>query len=109
VTAAASAAAAAADDSEMTASPAPAGVVVVPVVVSLTVQVGGSRYCHRVGRHHRGNHVYYTVDLDGGAGHGTAWQACHDSECRGFRSPPIAVPGEVLPEQVPEGAALVLE
>lgn len=55
---------------------------------------GGSRWCHRIGRHHKGNHTWWQVDL----GRGWAQQGCMDGECRaaGYRSPPVPVPETVL-------------
>lgn len=77
---------------------------VVRVLASVTYHIGGSRWCHRIGRHHKGNHVMWTVDLEAG----TAHQACFDASCKGYRSPPIAVPAEVMPDQAPPGGRLKL-
>ena len=38
----------------------------------------GNRWCGRIGREHKSNHVLYSVDLCRGA----AWQSCMDPECR---------------------------
>ncbi|KAL8544106.1 hypothetical protein ACS0TY_004592 [Phlomoides rotata] len=53
-----------------------------------------NRYCERIGREHKSNHVIYVVDLRKGG----YYQKCHDPDCRGYRSPLRPVPDEVLPE-----------
>ncbi|KAL3773475.1 hypothetical protein ACHAWO_012736 [Cyclotella atomus] len=47
----------------------------------LTYQMCENRWCERIGRHHKSNNIMWTVDLTKRA----CWQACHDSDCRGFR------------------------
>lgn len=76
-----------------------------PIVSSITYQINGSRYCHRVHRHHRSNNVYWIVNLESG----TATQACFDYECRSFRSVPLSIPLDILPDQGPIGGILQLE
>lgn len=78
---------------------------VVEVLSRVQYEVGGSRWCNRVGRHHAANHVAWRVDL----ARGVAWQVCWDAECRAenYRSPPVAVPADVLPAQLPPGATVV--
>ena len=78
--------------------------VAVECTAQLTLFLGGTRYCHRVGRHHRSNGVFWRVALAGGPG--VAWQECLDPECRGFRSPDFPIPEGVLPVQVPQGFAV---
>lgn len=77
----------------------------VAVLTSVTYEIGGSRWCNRVGRQHRSNHVAWRVDLP----RGCAWQTCWDVDCRAarYRSPAVAVPPEVLPSQLPPGAVVL--
>lgn len=84
-----------------TALPPPASSPSTPTlaVASLTLHIEGSRWCHRVGRHHKGNKVMWTVEV--GEGGGWAWQGCFDGDCRregvgGYRSPPVTVPAHLL-------------
>lgn len=60
----------------------------------LDLEVGGARWCGRVGREHASNHVTWHVDLCGG----TAWQTCHDPDCRaaGYVSPIARLPPDLL-------------
>ncbi|PIN16283.1 hypothetical protein CDL12_11069 [Handroanthus impetiginosus] len=53
-----------------------------------------SRYCERIGREHKSNHVIYVVDLR----RGIYYQKCHDPDCRGYRSPLRPVPNDVIPD-----------
>ncbi|XP_072987088.1 uncharacterized protein [Typha latifolia] len=53
-----------------------------------------SRYCERIGREHKSNHVIYVVDLQK-AGY---YQKCHDPDCRGYRSPLRPLPLDVTPD-----------
>ena len=55
---------------------------------TIVYDIGGSRWCGRVGREHRSNHVTYTCHL----GRGVVTQGCHDPECRGWRSEEIRLP-----------------
>ncbi|KAL7107035.1 hypothetical protein ACP275_06G028600 [Erythranthe tilingii] len=52
-----------------------------------------SRYCERIGREHKSNHVIYVVDLR----RAVYYQKCHDPDCRGYRSPLRSVPDDVIP------------
>ncbi|KAL8049581.1 hypothetical protein ABFX02_06G028500 [Erythranthe guttata] len=52
-----------------------------------------SRYCERIGREHKSNHVIYVVDLR----RSVYYQKCHDPDCRGYRSPLRSVPDDVIP------------
>ena len=70
-------------------------------VAFLTFQVTRNRFCRRIGRAHRSNHVFITAAvrlLDPRAA--AAWwsQGCWDPECRGFRSAPTALPERVADE-----------
>ena len=51
-----------------------------------------SRYCERIGREHKSNHVMYIVDFQRGG----YYQKCYDPDCRGYRSPVRQVPWDVL-------------
>nr|CCC90712.1 conserved hypothetical protein [Trypanosoma congolense IL3000] len=54
----------------------------------LLLTLKGSRYCGNVGRQHRSNNVYLSVDLKCGV-----WfQKCFDPECAGFRGAPQPFP-----------------
>ncbi|GER51046.1 DNA primases [Striga asiatica] len=53
-----------------------------------------NRYCERIGREHKSNHVIYVVDLR----RAVYYQKCHDPDCRGYRSPIRAVPDDVIPD-----------
>uniref|UniRef100_A0A162AFI4 DNA-directed primase/polymerase protein n=1 Tax=Daucus carota subsp. sativus TaxID=79200 RepID=A0A162AFI4_DAUCS len=53
-----------------------------------------NRYCERIGRQHKSNHVIYVVDLRRAA----YYQKCHDPDCRGYRSPLRPVPEEIVPD-----------
>jgi hypothetical protein len=54
---------------------------------SITYQISGSRYCRRVAREHKSNHIMFEVNLQ----RGFAVQKCWDPDCRGYRSPPIYI------------------
>ncbi|XP_021892242.1 DNA-directed primase/polymerase protein isoform X2 [Carica papaya] len=53
-----------------------------------------NRYCARIGRQHKSNHVMYVVDL----GRAVYYQKCHDPDCRGYRSPLCLVPMDIIPD-----------
>ncbi|KAL2550531.1 DNA-directed primase/polymerase protein [Forsythia ovata] len=53
-----------------------------------------NRYCERIGRQHKSNHVIYVVDLR----RAVYYQKCHDPDCRGYRSPLRPIPDGVLPD-----------
>ena len=74
------------------------------IFTRLQLNIGrGGGVCANIGRPHRSNEVYWCVVVQ----NGIAWQRCFDIECRGFRGPPVAVPPELLPEQLPAGAIVV--
>ncbi|KAG7014744.1 DNA-directed primase/polymerase protein [Cucurbita argyrosperma subsp. argyrosperma] len=54
-----------------------------------------NRYCERIGREHKSNHVMYVVDLRRAA----YYQKCHDPDCRGYRSPLRPTPIDSIPSQ----------
>ncbi|KAK9292255.1 hypothetical protein L1049_020219 [Liquidambar formosana] len=51
-----------------------------------------NRYCERIGRQHKSNHVMYVVDLR----RAVYYQKCHDPDCRGYRSPLHAIPRDAI-------------
>ncbi|XP_071712039.1 uncharacterized protein [Rutidosis leptorrhynchoides] len=53
-----------------------------------------NRFCERIGRQHKSNHVMYVVDLQ----KATYYQKCYDPDCRGYRSPLRPVPPEAFPD-----------
>lgn len=66
--------------------------------------LGGTRFCANIGRHHKSNGVYLVVDI----GTRTVVQKCHDPDCRGFSSMPIAVPAlHFAPDNWAESGALI--
>jgi hypothetical protein len=75
------------------------------VTAAITLEIGGTRWCNRIGRQHRANHVAWRVDLEAGTAHQTCW----DAECRAarYRSRDVPVPPELMPEQCPPGAELL--
>ena len=76
----------------------------VTVFASITYEIGGNRFCHRVGRQHRSNTVQWRLDLE--AGRASQW--CWDGECRrgGGGVAGLDIPLRLLPQQLPEGVAL---
>ncbi|KAI8564889.1 hypothetical protein RHMOL_Rhmol03G0217800 [Rhododendron molle] len=53
-----------------------------------------NRYCERIGREHKSNHVIYIVDLR----KAVYYQKCHDPDCRGYRSPSRPIPKDAIPD-----------
>ncbi|EEF49044.1 conserved hypothetical protein [Ricinus communis] len=53
-----------------------------------------NRYCERIGRQHKSNHVIYVVDLR----RAVYYQKCHDPDCQGYRSPLRPVPLYLIPD-----------
>lgn len=56
---------------------------------SITYQLSRNRYCELIGRSHKSNNVFWTIDLS----LWTCVQGCHDPECFG-RGSPIPIPDE---------------
>ncbi|CAI0546465.1 unnamed protein product [Linum tenue] len=54
-----------------------------------------NRYCERIGREHKSNHVIYVIDLRWGF----YYQKCHDPDCQGYKSPFRPVPIDMIPNQ----------
>ncbi|XP_059629155.1 uncharacterized protein LOC132271715 isoform X2 [Cornus florida] len=53
-----------------------------------------NRYCERIGRQHKSNHVMYVVDLQ----RAVYYQKCYDPDCRGYRSPLRPIPVDAVPD-----------
>ncbi|KAG8652962.1 DNA-directed primase/polymerase protein isoform X7 [Manihot esculenta] len=53
-----------------------------------------NRYCERIGRQHKSNHVIYVIDLRRAA----YYQKCHDPDCQGYRSPLRPIPINLIPD-----------
>jgi len=60
---------------------------------SITYHMSRNRYCECVGRAHKGNNIYWVVDLQ----LFRAVQGCHDPDCRAmrFRGTPVPLPDDV--------------
>lgn len=72
------------------------------VYVKFIFHIGGNRWCERIGRFHKSNHVAYLVDLTKGTSH----QVCFDPDCSGFRGRNHILPSTCLPNQCPESMTL---
>ncbi|PAA58501.1 hypothetical protein BOX15_Mlig012104g1, partial [Macrostomum lignano] len=59
----------------------------------LTLFPSNYRYCHRVERHHRSNHVYFLVNLV----EQSFEQRCFDPDCHKYRSNAFPLPAELFP------------
>jgi hypothetical protein len=64
-----------------------------PPLYTITYQVTGTKFCHRIGRHHKSNNVMYEANLN----QGFVIQKCWDPDCRGYRSPPHFIPQNSIP------------
>ncbi|TYG42949.1 hypothetical protein ES288_D12G297700v1 [Gossypium darwinii] len=53
-----------------------------------------NRYCERIGREHKSNHVMYVVDMRRAA----YYQKCYDPDCKGYRSPLRPIPTDCVPD-----------
>ncbi|XP_065869199.1 uncharacterized protein [Euphorbia lathyris] len=53
-----------------------------------------NRYCERIGREHKSNHVMYVVDLK----RDFYYQKCYDPDCQGYRSPLRPIPVNLIPD-----------
>ncbi|KAG5227434.1 DNA-directed primase/polymerase protein [Salix suchowensis] len=53
-----------------------------------------NRYCERIGREHKSNHVMHVGDLR----RADYYQKCHDPDCQGYRSPLRPIPWNVIPD-----------
>ncbi|XP_012090174.1 DNA-directed primase/polymerase protein isoform X2 [Jatropha curcas] len=53
-----------------------------------------NRYCERIGRQHKSNHVIYVIDLR----RAVYYQKCHDPDCQGYRSPLRPIPINLIPD-----------
>nr|XP_018681349.1 PREDICTED: DNA-directed primase/polymerase protein isoform X1 [Musa acuminata subsp. malaccensis] len=55
-----------------------------------------NRYCERIGREHKSNHVMYIADLH----RAIYYQKCYDPDCKGYRSPLRPLPHDVIPSDI---------
>ena len=66
----------------------------------ITYQISGNRWCERIGRPHRSNHIMIIVSLTGdaeGRPVNAHWrQSCHDPDCRHYHFQERDVPPEVM-------------
>ncbi|KAK9088088.1 hypothetical protein Syun_030482 [Stephania yunnanensis] len=53
-----------------------------------------NRYCERIGREHKSNHVMYVIDFR----RGVYYQKCYDPDCKGYRSPFRDIPSDAIPD-----------
>ncbi|CAN6480826.1 unnamed protein product [Victoria cruziana] len=58
----------------------------------MVYNIAGNRFCERIGRQHKSNHVMYVVDFR----RSCYYQKCHDPECRGYRSSMHPIPYDVI-------------
>jgi hypothetical protein len=58
----------------------------------LIFNIGGNRFCGRIGRPHKSNHVFFVAHLQGGV----VWQKCLDPDCHDFKGPEIPIPSDIL-------------
>jgi hypothetical protein len=59
--------------------------------MTIILHIGSNRYCRRISRAHKSNHVYFIVDLKTMS----IQQRCTDPECADFRSNAIPIPVEI--------------
>jgi hypothetical protein len=64
-----------------------------PTTRVVVFEIGGTRFCHRIAREHKSNHIYIVVELL----RLVFTQRCHDHECRGYRSNEFPLPPELDP------------
>lgn len=76
-----------------TTTPTPNEGVNIPPVYTITYQITGTKYCHRIGRHHKSNHIMFEANIN----QGYIIQKCWDPDCRGYKSPPFYLPYNSLP------------
>ena len=60
-------------------------------VNALNLFVEGTRFCRRIGREHKSNHIFLSVRLFTG----DVVQRCTDPDCRGFVSEPVRLPQDM--------------
>ena len=58
----------------------------------LNLPLRGTFWCQNVGREHRQNRPYFSANLQSGC----LYALCHSPGCQGYRSPPIAIPEDIL-------------
>lgn len=50
------------------------------VPIHIVFEIAGNRYCRRIKRAHRSNHVFFVADLEAEA----LFQRCHDPDCSDY-------------------------
>lgn len=65
------------------------------VSAKITYQVIGNKFCRRIGRPHRSNHIMIEVNMS----RCCAYQRCWDPDCRDYRSNEVPVPAPLLPSK----------
>ncbi|KAJ1694771.1 hypothetical protein LUZ63_011469 [Rhynchospora breviuscula] len=63
----------------------------------MVYSMSSSRYCERIGREHKSNHVMFIVDFQRGG----YYQKCYDPDCRGYKSPLRPLPWDIVPDLTP--------
>lgn len=63
-----------------------------PEFDTISLFVEGNRFCQNIGREHKSNHIYLICNLT----RGSISQRCFDPDCRGYESPPVDIPVELL-------------
>jgi hypothetical protein len=58
----------------------------------LNLMIEGCRYCGRIGREHKSNHIYVSCRLRSGQ----MVQKCTDFDCKSWESPPVEIPESML-------------
>ena len=66
--------------------------------VSVTYHLQRNRYCELIGRSHKSNNIFWTIDINSW----TCIQGCHDPDCFGRGTPiPISNTAKVTTEKTP--------
>ena len=61
--------------------------------LKLRYQVQHNRWCGNINRAHKSNGIFLEVELMSGE-----WtQSCFDVDCKGYKSPTVAIPADILP------------
>lgn len=63
-----------------------------PEFDTISLFVEGCKFCRNIGREHKSNHIYLICNLSNGA----ITQRCFDPDCRGYESPPVDIPYDLL-------------
>ena len=77
----------------------------VRVLSKVTLNITGSRFCNSIGRQHKSNGVFWTINLLDG---GSLRQGCFDTDCKKLESRAVQIPLSLIPDQLPRGARIVV-